>query len=310
MFLALLSCGGTPGGGPGSVDIAGSVTETDGSAGPGGLAGNPTGNQTDTSSNPATRPTPGFTELEMRPATSTSLPAPGSFLKSLNLIDNLIGISEVRMFLRDLKLADGSDFFSGGPFIVRLIQNNQIVDEAFPGFGSHAVTQGDYGQLDLGLEVLSEDQIPAELQDDPVVDSLVGHSIVVEGTFKGPVLAPILGQLLHFRFVSHQIDNLRIETPNAFTLNASAQTLFVAFKVKTWLDLNLASLLQDLNVLQLVDGLLGVIVIDTDSSDPIIRGIALQLEANIDTSLRFALSPDALFDEGEVDETSFSDILP
>jgi len=247
----------------------------------------------------------------MRPATSTTLPAPAPFLKEISLIDTLIELDEVRMFLRDLKLQDGSSFSSPGPFVVRLVRNGSIQDDSFPAFGSHSVPQVSYDQVNLGLKIFTADQIPPELEDDPLVtEALVDHSIVVEGKFKGPLLAPILGQLISFRFVSHQTDGLRIETPNPFLLNSDQETLFVAFKVKTWLDLNLLSLLQNLNLAQLIDALVNGLNLDTQSSDPILKGIALQLEANIDASLRLAWSADSLFDESEVDESSLSFIFP
>ena len=306
LILSLLACAGGPGSGPG---------------GDGGM-GVENGPQQG-AVNPATRPSPGFTELAMMPATSTTLPPPASFLKGLVIVGGLIEINEVRMFLRDVSLEDGSPFFSPGPFVVRLIQGEIPVDESFPEFGTQFVPHGAYDQTDLGFQNLTEPQIPPELEGDPLVDRLVGHSIIVEGELDldlfGPVLkallTPVLGDFISFRFVSNQTVDLRVETPNAFSLDQDAQTLFLAFKVKTWLDAGLfdvlVDLLEGLNLAEILQLLVSnVLVFDTTGGHPTLQGIALTIEANINTSLRFALSNDAIFSEAEVDEISFSDVLP
>lgn len=276
------------------------------------------------SGNPATRPTPGFTELELKPATSTTLPPPSSFLKGLVIVDNLIEVTDVRMFLRDVALEDGADYSSPGPFLVRLIRGDVIVDESFPEFGTQSVPQGSYERSDLGFQILQAGQIPPELADDSLVTALVGHSIIVEGQvdldfFPLPLrtlLALLLPEdFLTFRFISDQTVDLRVEAPTPFDLNLPDQTLFIAFKVKTWLDQGLfgivTDLLADLNLVELTNLLLGnLLVFDTSGGNATLKGIALSIEANINTSLRFALSPDDIFDEAEVDENSFSDVLP
>ncbi len=265
--------------------------------------------------NPATRPTPGFSEFEMRPATSTTLPPPAAFLKGLIIIDQLVELNEIRMVLRDLEFGNGGSFDKPGPFIVRLIFSDAIVDESFPKFGSSQVQQGFYDQSDLGFKLLAPEEIPPELEDDPVVTGpLVDHSIVVEGKFKGPLLNPVLGQWIRFRFVSTQTVDLRIESPTSFELGDPAATLFIAFKVRTWLDESLVEILHDflekLDLKALLKILSEGLVLDTKASDPTLRGIALTLESNINASLRFALSPDDIFNESEVDETSLSFVLP
>ena len=306
LIQGLIACAGGPGSGPGGDAGLG----TDGGPQQGAV-------------NPATRPSPGFTELAMMPATSTTLPPPASFLKGLVIVGGLIEINEVRMFLRDVTLEDGSSFFSPGPFVVRLIQGEIVVDESFPDFGTQSVPQGAYDQTDLGFQILSAAQIPPELEDDPLVDRLVDHSIIVEGKLDldlfGPalktLLTPVLGDFISFRFVSNQVVDLRVETPNDFTLDQSAQTLFLAFKVKTWLDAGLFDVLVDLfeglNLAEILQLLVSnVLVFDTTGGHPTLQGIALTIEANINTSLRFALSNDAIFNEIEVDEISFSNVLP
>lgn len=296
-FLLLIGCAvGPTGGDPSGSD--------------GDLAGGPG------SENPATRPTPGFTEVEMRPATSTTLPAPASFLKSLQLnVSPLIAVDEVRLFLKDLDFDDALSpgVESAGPFVVRLVQASGIVDEALPPFGTVGVPEGLYERMDLKLETLDASEIPPGAEDDPLVTGpLVGHSVVVEGTLQ---ITPILNiSLIRFRFLSREAPALRVETPEALDFGPGLNRLFIAFKIKTWLDLSLPGLidtvLQTLDLPTLLSILNGVLVISADSPIPEIRAIALQIEANIHASLRFAPSEDAFFDEADVQENSFSFVIP
>jgi len=257
--------------------------------------------------NPATRPTPGFTELEVRPATSTTLPAPSSFLKGLSVLEDFFEIEEARLFVRDLRLLDGADdsqFNLQGPFVIRLIQEGVLVDEALPEFGGEVVANGSYQKFDLGLEVLSQETIPAPAQNDPIVtEQMPGNSIMVMGSFEIPLL--LNQSLVRFIFLSHQKVTLRIASPEAFELSGNFATLFLAFKVQTWLK-GIEQNLLNIDPTLLAGGLL---VLDTESNDPVLRAIALQIESNIDMSLRFAFSPDSIFSEAEVDETSFSQVL-
>ena len=259
--------------------------------------------------NPATRPTPGFTEIEVRPATSETLPAPASFLKDLALLDTLTEIDEVRFFTQDLQMIgnSGPAFNLAGPFVVRLIQAGNIVDEALPEFGGAVVANGDYSSFDLKFANLIQEQIPSEAEGDAVVTGeLVNHSMVVEGSFKGPDLAPILGIRIPFRYVSHETSTVRIQGATPLSLTGDYTTLFIAFKIQTWFDQNILSQILSLDAQVLLNG---VLILDTESLDPILKNIALQIEAQVNTSLRLAPSEDGVFQESDVDENSSSSVI-
>ncbi|HKX13298.1 MAG TPA: hypothetical protein VJP40_09110 [bacterium] len=309
LFLALACAGGPHG--PGGDLGGGSDPATQENGGVGPLSSAPG------SVNPGTRPTPGFTEVEMNPATSTSLPAPAAFLKSLQLnLTPLIEIAEVRMFVRDLNLDDavsvGVEY--PGNFLFRLLDGNVIVDESLPALGRADVPEGTYQKLDLAFEVMEADEIPPGAETDPLVTGpLVGNSIVVEGQLGllNPIDLGALGSLtvVQFRFVSDEIAHLEVNSPAGFDFGPDLNHLFLAFKVRTWLDLGLRSLVESVvstlsiqNLVDLLNG--GLLVIDADSGD--LSVAAVQLETNINTSLRAAPSDDALFQEGDVQEDSFS----
>src|SRR5262249_11874833 len=136
--------------------------------------------------NPATRPTPGFTDVELRPATSLTLPSPSLMLKALQISGEDLDLSEIRIAVKDLELKATGDTAMDfpGPFVVRLISGGVKVDEAVPPFGTAQVPVGSYAQLDLSLEKLPPDQIPPEALNDPVARQfLPDNSIVIEGTF-------------------------------------------------------------------------------------------------------------------------------
>lgn len=308
LFLAL-ACAGGPQGPGGDVGGSGPGTQDNGGIGP--LSSEPG------VVNPGTRPTPGFTEVEMNPATSTSLPAPAAFLKSLQLnLTPLIEINEVRMFVRDLNLdeAVSSGLEYPGKFLFRLLDGNVIVDESLPELGRADVPEGTYEKLDLSFEVMEVDEIPPGAEDDPLVTGpLVGHSIVVEGILGlvNPIDLGALGTLtvVKFRFVSDETAHLEVNSLAGFDFGPDLNHLFLAFKVRTWLDLGLRSLVESvvstLSLQNLVDLLNGsLLVIDADSGD--LSVAAVQLETNINASLRVAPSDDAIFQEGDVQEDSFS----
>ena len=259
--------------------------------------------------NPATRPTPGFTEVELKPATSTALPAPSKFLLGLPIEDGLAEIDEVRFFVQDLSLlnqAQSPVFNLPGPFVVRLIESGQIVDQALPDFGGAVVPNGSYSRLNLKFLNLTQDNIPAEAESDPIVTGpMLGHSMLVQGSIVGPDIPPINGQLISFIFLSHQTSTVQIQTPDALEFSGEFITLFTAFKIQTWLDSLLIAVLE-LDPLILLNGTL---VLDTQSNIPLLRDIALQIESNINHSLRFAPSADGIFDEGEVQENSSSQVV-
>ncbi|HKY63070.1 MAG TPA: hypothetical protein VJR29_06605 [bacterium] len=306
-FLLLVACAGGPGGNPGPGGVG--DASTDGGVGPLGSAPN--------SVNPGTRPTPGFTEVEMSPATSTSLPAPGPFLKSLQLnLTPLIEITEVRMFVRDLNLdeAVSAGLEYPGNFLFRLLDGNVIVDESLPELGVAGVPEGTYSKLDLSFEVMEADEIPPGAEDDPLVNGpLIDHSIVVEGHLG--LLSPIdlgaLGSLtvVQFRFVSDQTAHLEVNSPQGFDFGPDLNHLFLAFKIRTWLDLSIRGLVETVvatldlpTLLNLLNG--GLLLIDSSSGNLTVA--AVQLETNINASLRTAPSDDGLFQEADVQEDSFS----
>ncbi len=248
----------------------------------------------------------------MNPATSTSMPAPAAFLKSLQLnLTPLIEITEVRMFVRDLNLDDavsaGVEY--PGKFLFRLLDGNVIVDESLPPLGLADVPEGTYEKLDLSFEVMEANEIPPGAEDDPLVTGpLVGHSIVVEGNLAVTPLLTGLLSIVHFRFVSDEIAHIEVNSPQGFDFGPDLNHLFLAFKIKTWIELTLSgiveTLVNNLSLPQLLQLLSGLLIIDANTGS--LQGVGLELETNINASLRVAPSDDALFQEGDVQEDSFS----
>ena len=305
----MLACAGGPSGPGGDINGNGSSTDPNGTLGP--LGSSPG------SVNPGTRPTPGFTEVEMNPATSTSLPAPAAFLKNLQLnLTPLIRIDEVRLFVRDLNLDDAvsAGLEYPGNFLFKLVNDELIVDQSLPALGVADVPEGTYEKLELAFEVMDADEIPAGSENDPLINVLLGHSIVVEGVIELAtpivILPTVSLSLIHFRFVSDQMPNIRVNSVQGFDFGPDLNRLFLAFKIRTWIDLSLAGIISNAvaaldaaTLLQLVSGLL---VIDDSGG---LSGIALQLETNINTSMRVAPSLDGIFDELDVQEDSFSEVF-
>ncbi len=305
----LSACGG---GIPGASDVVGSTGS--GIFGSDSSGGN--------SLNPATRPTPGFTEVAVNPATSVtegnnlkfSKVYPIKFL-SLNL--GGIEIDEVRMVIENLNFDDQVSPGVEGPgvAILRLVQNGVIVDQALPNLGAAILPEGIYQTLDFNYRVLSVSEIPPEAQNDPVVtQNLVNHSIVVEGSYLFNL--PLLGTLLRipFRFLSDQTSTVRIEDINglAFFGQEVTHNLFLVDKIQLWFDLTVVQLLQSLSitVLPVLGGVVnGILEIDANSAVAAIANIAITIEQNINTAFRFGIGPDATFTESDVIEASFSFVL-
>ncbi len=271
--------------------------------------------------NPATRPTPGFTEVEVAPATSTTDTSSNRFLSSsenklLALQFGGIEIDEIRIVEENFDFDDNVSPGVEGPgfSIIRLVQNGNIVDDALPEIGSAILPDGDYSTLDLQYKILAANEIPPEAANDPVVtEQLVGNSIVIEGSFLFPVQLPILNLRIPFRFISKQTSTIRIETPNAINFSGLVlQFLFIAHKVQLWFDMNVANLLQSLNatLLPIVNNTVtGVLILDANSPNASIRNIALEIQGNIDTGFRLAPSDDGFFQESDVLESSVSFVL-
>jgi len=257
--------------------------------------------------NPATRPTPGFSEIEVRPATSVqSSPAQ---LKNLQLQDGITQILEVRLFVKNLELLDLGvpQFNLDGPNVVRLVQDRAIVDQALPPFGGAVVANGSYHQFELSFERLTPENLPAEASDDSVVNGpLIDHSMVVEGTVGVPGTLGLSLVQVPFRFQSNQLATIQIDTSNPFALSGEYTTLFIAFEIQNWLD---PSIVQDILGLDPAILLGSLLVLDTESAIPELREIALRIQANINASLRFAPSADATFDESELDLGSSSTVI-
>lgn len=303
----LTACGG---GIPGTSEVSGLGS---GVFGPGG-----------DSSNPATRPTPGFTEVAVNPATSVSEAETQKFsqvypVKLLGLNLGGVELDEVRMVIENFNFDDNISPGIEGPgfVIVRLIQNGVIVDDTIPLLGTAVLPEGNYQTLDFNYRILQQGDIPAGAENDPVVTQyLVGHSIVIEGSYLYDL--PLLGNLLRipFRFFSDQTSTIRIEDTNGLPFFGQDEThfLFIVSKVQLWFDVTVVNLLQSLSltVLPVVGGVVnGILDLDAGSVVASISQIAVTLQQNIDTAFRFGLGPDASFAESDVLEASFSfQILP
>jgi len=266
---------------------------------------------TSTVENPATRPTPGFAEVELRPATSTDLPAPSPMLKALQIFDGVLDLTEIRIAARDLELKTENDLEIDfpGPFVVRLVRGGERVDEAIPPFGTAQVPIGSYARLELSLEKLSGDQIPPKALEDPITAQfLPDNSLVIEGTFLESPNNDIDSSggvsRIFFRFLSDDGNNVRILTPTPFSIGTGLNFLFIAFKVPLWFDPPVVQALQALSPDTFEDGM---ILLSDESSSDAIRGLVDLIEENVEESLRFAPSDDDSFEESDVDEHSSSE---
>jgi hypothetical protein len=265
-----------------------------------------------TGENPATRPTPGFAEVALQPATSVTLPPPSPLLKALQISEEL-DLEEIRLAVKDLDLKFSGDLDTDfvGPFVIRLIRQGAEVDEALPPFGTTQVPVGSYAQLDLSLDKLPLDQIPPEATDDPVImQFLPDNSLVVEGTFlespNNDIDQSGTVSRIFFRFLSDNGNNLRIVTPTPFSLKTGLNFLFIAFKVSLWFNAPVVQALQDLSPDTFQNG---VILLSDQSSNDQIRHIVDLIEENVDQSLRFAPSEDNTFQESDVDQGSSSSVF-
>lgn len=302
------------------IACGGSIPGTESSPGGTGVFGN----SEVSSSNPATRPTPGFTAVTVNPATSTTSDQNQKFnqVKPVRFLALALGgveLDEVRLVIENLNFDDSISPGIEGPghTIIRLIQNGQIVDQSLPLMGTAILPEGNYRTLDFNYKILAASDIPPEAQDDPVITQhLVNHSIVIEGSYL--IDLPLIGNLLRipFRFISDQTSTIRIEDPSGLPFFGQDQPnfLFIVHKVQLWFDATVVNLLQSLSltVLPVVGGVVnGILELSANSTIGSLRDIAVVIQDNIDTGFRFALSPDGVFEESEVLEASFSlEILP
>ncbi len=259
--------------------------------------------------NPATRPTPGFTEVALGPVASLSESSSGNAAKNLAADENLVSIQEVRMYLQDVTLLDeqGNEALKLiGPFVVRLVELGVVVDESFPAFGGGVVPNGNYPELQLSFAQLDDPSlIPEQLLADPLTtEGLIQHSIVIDGTVEFSNLAQPNSSIVPFRFLSQKEEVISLTTPNPIVLDGNFTTLFIAFKIQEWFGNDIHTLLSKVDPSQLSDSPL---ILQEESEVSSLSTLAQRTEDDINNSIRIAPSTDELFDEAEIDELSSSE---
>ncbi|MFO1518299.1 MAG: hypothetical protein U1F57_01330 [bacterium] len=309
----LVSCGGV------------STTGTGGS-------GNGTGNGDTSGANPLTPtpPVPVFGNFLLQPAASipsggssasqSAIPPASKGLVNLNLSISLFNdglrISQTRQSVNSIsfKPDHGSTTTIQYPqtYVVQLIKDGAITDQEFPDFGAQNLPADTYHEFEMKFKNLGANEIPGGLLNDVLTTLfLVDHSIVVEGSFLVPAHVGLGGLLgitadiyLPFRIISHQEVNIRVSSPNAFTVNGNQDNhFFMAFRVEDWFAGGILQKLQNLSPADIVGG---VIQITEGDSNPLIQEILSLFEQNVNLSVKSAPSADGVFDETDVDNGSFS----
>jgi hypothetical protein len=310
LCIFLLSCAGQGPLGVYNPGGSGNLPSGEGGGGSGGGGTEPPSSGGIYDGNPATRPTPGFTEVALAPATSTSDPSSATSTKALLLNNGIVTIDEVRMHLQDISLLNdgGTEVLHlSGPFIVRLLKDQVIVDESFPEFGGGVIPNDSYHELQLRFSQLQESSIiPEELLEDLLtINLLPEHTMVITGSLR--LLNRILPGFLTipFQFFSSQENIIQILSPNDLVTDGTFFNLFIAFKIQQWFDNDVAILLGLLDPLVILQPL----VLEVGSNIPLLNQIAELIELNINQSLRLAPSLNDTFEEGDVDELSTSESI-
>ena len=275
----------------------------------GGAGGLPGGDNTLT----PTPPVPVFGDFFLGVAVSDPTTANGQ-IKSLSLAGGGIVVEETRNVLSDIRFRpesgngdqDRIDF--PGNYIVKLIGDGAALNQEFPDFPAVELSAATYREFEMRFERLTSNDIPSELLDDPLVTELLPErSFVVTGHFQEAPGKDVDGDgkigTVPFQILSDNKVNLKVESPNVFTVSETIDTFFfIAFRIEDWFD-GLLPMLQDLTPADLSDG---VAVIQKESPGNRIDAILERFEANTEVSCKSAPSDDANFEESDVDEDSSS----
>lgn len=270
--------------------------------------------------NPAapTPPVPVFGDFILGVATSSSAssaslaPQGNMRMNSLALQNNAILIEETRNVVSDIsfKPVDDSqeEIQFPGPYVVELLQTGNTVNQVFPSFGIVRLPFTQYREFEMKFEKIDAEQIPSELLGDPIsAQFLAEQSVVIEGSFlesaENDINRNNVRDYVPFRILSDKDVNVRVSSPNAFTVSQDqVNYFFIAFEVNVWFN-NVLDLMQEASPSELNNG---VLVVSDQSSNDTIHEILDQFEGNLEGSCRSAPSENEDFEEDDIDSDSSS----
>lgn len=224
-------------------------------------------------------------------------------------------VDEVRVAVEDIELQNGDDpeIDFEGPFVIRLIQSGNIVDEALPAIGTTSIPAGKYEELELNLKKISAGDIPAEATNDPIVTQfLVGNTMVIQGSFWEAAGNDIDGdgnisQVL-FRFLSDDDSQVEVEAPQVINLGEGFNVIFLTFQIDLFFDQEVLTALQNLDPNTFPGGTL---VLSDESPFSEIRDVVDLIEGKIKESLALADEvEEPKVDEGESEEPPEDEPVP
>lgn len=272
--------------------------------------------------NPAapTPPVPVFGDFVLAVATSSNdtansfSPAFKNSIRSnsISLQSGGILLEETRNVVTDISFipVNGSmeEIQYPGMYVVELVTGGNTVNQVFPSFGLTRLPFTEYREFEMKFEKIEEGEIPPELLEDPLsAQFLVDQTLVIEGSFLEAADNDINNNnrqdYIPFMIISDKDVNIRVTSPNAFTVSQTQiNYFFIAFEVDSWFS-NLLGLMQEASGDELSDG---VLVVSDQNSNDIIHEILDQFESNLEGSCRSAPSDDGEFEEEDVDEDSSS----
>ena len=271
------------------------------------------------SGNPAspTPPVPVFGDFVLNVATSNpgataSVSSQNIRANSVAFQNNAILLSETRNVISDISFKptdeSSAELDFPGMYVVELITGGDIVNQVFPTFDPKQIAFTSYNEYEMKFDKLEARSIPAGLLDDPLVTQyLVDQSIVIEGTFVESAENDInhngLVDSIPFRLISNKDVNIRVTSPNSFTVSPDKiNYFFIAFQVNLWFN-NTVSFFQEVRPEELTNG---VLIVSDQSHFDNVREILDQFENNLEGSCKSAPSDNGDFEQGDVDEESSS----
>ncbi len=274
------------------------------------------------SGNPAspTPPVPVFGDFVLGVATSNGAATASNSKQNMNSLRSnsvsfqnaAILLEETRNVISDIAFKptnEGSaelDF--PGMYVVELITGGSVVNKVFPSFDPKQIAFTSYNEFEMKFDKINAGNIPPGLLQDPLVNQyLVDQSIVIEGSFLESAANDINkdGKISYipFRLISNKDVNIRVTSPNSFTVSSNKiNYFFIAFQVNNWFN-NTLALFQVVTSRELTNG---VLIITDKSNKENIRAILNQFENNLDASCKSAPSNNGEFEESDVDGESSS----
>lgn len=267
----------------------------------GGLCGCP---------NSATRPTPVFGDVQLGVTASLS----GSSGAALQLAGTDLIIDEALVNFRRIDLKPDNVADPGveyeGPFVVNVVDGGNLLNQETPAFQIVSVPIDTYSEIEFRIDPIRRTEIPDGLAFDNTVTTLLpGNAIVIEGRFTESSTNDIdkSGGVssIPFRFLSDMGTDLQLDIPDKFSItDGDRNFIFMALRLKAWFVPAL-SRLQGLTAADLTEGR---ILLSPSSQSAAILDLVDLIEDGVRGGEKFAEGEDDLFEEGEVDEESFSEI--